>query len=111
MPISKDDIAQLARKLYKLDESYEHNCWRLAELVETINENISNGYDIQALESENLILMLKSDKLIEPNRNKISKLAETIYHESPEKSKLHWYIAEKTLLLEEIENALSQKKK
>jgi hypothetical protein len=110
LPINKENIGQLAYKLYKLNESYEHNCWRLAELVETINENIVNGYDIPALESENLVLMLRSDKFIEPNREKIADLAEIIYHESPEKSKLHWFIAEKTLVLEEIKKALELKK-
>jgi hypothetical protein len=111
VPIKKEDIEVLAYRLYKLNESYEHNCWRLAELYETIKKNTTNGHEIQALESENIVFFLKNDRLLEPNHDEIAKTAEMIYHDSPEKSRLHWFIAEKTLLLEEIKNALGKKEK
>ena len=99
MPIKKEDIEVLAYRLYKLSESYEHNCWRLAELLETIKRNITNGHEIEAFESDNLVFFLENDTLLEPNREDIAKSAEKIYHNSPEKSKIHWFIAEKNLLI------------
>jgi len=109
LPIKKEDIEVLAYRLYKLNESYEHNCWRLAELLETIKRNITNGHEIEAFESDNLVFFLENDTLLEPNREDIAKSAEKIYHNSPEKSKIQWFIAEKTLLLDEIKKALERK--
>lgn len=106
MPIKKEDIEILAYRQYKYNESYEHICWRLAELTETIKKNITNGHDVEALESDNLVFFLKNDTFLEPSRDDIAETAEKIYHNSPEKSKLHWFIAEKTLLLDEIKKAL-----
>jgi len=106
LPIKKEDIQILAYRQYKYNESYEHICWRLAELTETIKKNITNGHDIEALESDNLVFFLKNDTFIEPSRDDIAESAEKIFGDSPEKSKVHWFIAEKALLLEEIKKAL-----
>ena len=65
----------------------------------------------QPLETDNLVLLLDDNvngKLLEPTEKEVKELAETLYHEHPEKSKLHWFIAEKLLLLEEIEKVLRE---
>jgi hypothetical protein len=88
--------------------------WYLAELVVKIEKNIKNGYDIQPLETDNLVLLLDENvngELIEPTKEEVKELAEIIYHEHPEKSKLHFFIAEKQLLLEEIKRIFEENKK
>jgi hypothetical protein len=77
----------------------------LAELCVKINKNVENGYDIKPLETDNLVLLLRDNingELIEPEEEEIRQVAEIIYKEQPERSKLNFYIAEKTLLLKEI---------
>ena len=109
MPFTKEDVTRMAFKRYKSNENYEKSVWYLAELCVTINKNMKNGYDIKPLETDNLVLLIRDDvngEIINPNEDEISELAEIIYHEHPEKSRLHWFIAEKTLLLEEIKNIL-----
>ncbi len=111
MPFSKDDVTHLAFKLYKEDEPLEKSVWRLAELCVTINKNITDGYNIKPLETDNLILMIRPDvngEVIKPNTDEISKVAEIIYYENPPKSQLDWFIAEKTLLFQEIENIIKR---
>jgi len=110
MPYTKEDVTRMAFKRYKSNESYEKSVWYLAELCVTINKNVKNGYDIQPLETDNLVLLIRDDvngELIKPTAEEISEIAETIYHEHPEKSRLHWFIAEKALLLDEIKNILN----
>ncbi|MEJ2252305.1 MAG: hypothetical protein P8Y97_21910 [Candidatus Lokiarchaeota archaeon] len=85
--------------------------WKLAELCVTINKNIENGYDIKPLETDNLVLLLRDHidgKLIMPEEEEIRKEAEIIYNEQPERSKLNFYIAEKTLLLEEVKKVIDR---
>ncbi|MBD3198365.1 MAG: hypothetical protein GF317_25165 [Candidatus Lokiarchaeota archaeon] len=109
---SKEDVQVLAYRLYKSDEPYERAIWRLAELCVTINKNIENGYDISPLENEHLVLLLRNKvngSLLKPSEEEIRRVAEIIYNQGPEKSKLHFYIAEKTLLLEEIKALLKAK--
>ena len=111
MPFTKEDVVKLAFKIYKKGEPLEKSIWRLAELCVTINKNVKNGYDIKPLETDNLVLLIRDDvngEIIQPPENEITDVAETIYHESPSKSELDWYIAEKTLLLIEIKNIISQ---
>jgi len=104
---SKEEITELAFKRYKSGESYEKSVWYLAYYTEKIKINIKDfNNSIEPLESENLILLFKDNvngALFEPDEEKVRELAEKIYSDQPEKSKLHWYIAEKMLLLEEIE--------
>ena len=110
MPFTKEDVTRMAFKRYKSNENYEKSVWYLAELCVTINKNMKNGYDIKPLETDNLVLLIRDDvngEILKPNEDEISELAEIIYHEHPEKSRLHWFIAEKTLLLEEIKNILN----
>ena len=109
MPFTKEDVTNFAYKRYKSDERYDKSIWYLAELCVTINKNIKNGYDVEPLETDNLVFLLNEDvngEIIKPSEEEIKDLAEMIYDEHPEKSKLHWFIAEKTLLLDEIKTVL-----
>jgi len=110
MPFTKEEVTRLAYKRYKSKEPYDKSVWYLAELCVTINKNVKNGYDIQPLETDNLVLLLRNKvngELIKPTEEEISDLAEIIYHETPTKSQLNWFIAEKALLLEEIKKILN----
>ena len=112
MPFTKEDVEILAYRRYKCKEDYEQSVWYLAELCCIINKNVKNAEQVKPLETDNLILLLRDDvdgKIIMPTKDEITILAENIYHEHPESSKLHWFIAEKTLLLEEIKQLLNRK--
>jgi hypothetical protein len=114
MPFTKEDVQILAYRRYKSEEQYEVSVWYLAELCVTINKNIKNGYDIKPLETDNLVLLIRENvngELIRPTQEEIKQLAEIIFTEHPEKSKLNWFIAEKVLLLEEIEKIIKENKK
>ena len=111
MPFTKEDVTNLAYRRYKSNESYDDSVWYLAELCVTINKNIKNGYDIQPLETDNLVLLIRENvngEILKPTEEEVKKVSEIIYHEHPEKSKLHWFIAEKTLLLKEIESLINK---
>jgi len=111
---TKEDIVKLAFRIYKKGETLEESIWRLAELCVTINKNVKNGYDIQPLETDNLVLLIREDvngELLHPSENEIRQVSEVIYHENPSKSQLDFYIAEKRLLLDEIKNIITQNKK
>ena len=106
---TKEDVTKLAFKIYKEGEPLENSIWRLAELCVVINKNIKNGYDIKPLETDNLVLLIRENvdgQLIKPSENEIREVAEIIYHENPSRSQLDWYIAEKQLLLEELQNLI-----
>jgi hypothetical protein len=114
VPFDKSDVEVLAFQRYKSGENYEKSVWFLAELCVTINRNVKNGYDIKPLETDNLVLLLREDvdgELLEPDEDEVTELAEIIYNEHPEKSKLHWFIAEKQLLLEEIRKIVNDNRK
>ena len=111
MPFKKEDVEVFAFKRYKSNESYEDSIWYLAELCVTINKNIVDGYDIEPLESDNLVFILRSDvngALIQPTNDEVKEIAEIIYHEEPSRAQLHWFIAEKALLLKEIEEIIKK---
>ncbi|MFX1418195.1 MAG: hypothetical protein ACFE9N_04650 [Promethearchaeota archaeon] len=110
MTLNKEEITKLAFKIYKENHPLEKSIWRLAELCVTINRNIKNGYDIKPLETDNLILLIREDvdgELIPPSEDEIREVAKIIYNESPSKSELDWYIAEKQLLLEELKKIIN----
>lgn len=112
MPFSKEDVEVLAFRRYKSGEPYEKSVWYLAELCVTINQNVVDGYDIKPLETDNLVLMLRPDvngKLLPPNQEEIKKVAEIIYKEQPSRAQVHWFIAEKSLLLQEIANIINNR--
>lgn len=104
----------LAFQRYKTGENYEKSVYYLAELCVIINKNVKNGFDIKPLETDNLVLLIREDvngELLEPTEEEVKEVAEIIYNEHPEKSKLHWFIAEKQLLLDEIKKIISDNKK
>ena len=108
---TKEDVTKLAFKIYKKNQGVEKSVWRLAELCVTINNNIKDGYDIQPLETDNLILLIRDDvdgQLIPPSKEEIRDVAEIIYHENPSRSQIDWYIAEKQLLLKEIKTLIDK---
>lgn len=114
MPFSKEDVTRLAFKIYKGNKSLDKSIWRLAQLCVIINKNVKNGYDIKPLETDNLVLLIREDVdgvLIKASEDEIRDVAEIIYHENPSKSQLDWYIAEKTLLIKEIKEIISQNRK
>ncbi|MFW9936020.1 MAG: hypothetical protein ACFFD5_00065 [Candidatus Thorarchaeota archaeon] len=111
---TKEDVEVLAFQRYKSGENYEKSVYYLAELCVIINKNIKNGYDIKPLETDNLVLLIREDvngELLEPTEEEVKDVAEIIYSEHPEKSKLHWFIAEKQLLLEEIKKIIKNNRK
>ncbi|TFF87098.1 MAG: hypothetical protein EU550_04020 [Promethearchaeota archaeon] len=107
---TKEEITELAFQRYKSGESRELSIWYLAYYTEKLKANINSHNLIEPLESESLVGLINEeieDELIEPDEKKVRELAEKIYSEDPEKSKLHWFIAEKILLLEEIEEIIN----
>lgn len=113
MPFSKEEVEILAYRRYKSGENYEKSIWYLAELCVTINKNIINGYDIKPLETDNLVLLIRPDvngQIISPNKEEVREVADIIYHENPPKSQIDWFIAEKSLLFDEIKRILNGKK-
>lgn len=108
---TKEEVEVLAYRRYASSETYDESVWYLAELVVKILKNVKNGGDIKPLEMDNLVLLLNENingELIEPTREEVKELAEVIYYEYPEKSKLHFFIAEKQLLLREIQKVLEE---
>jgi len=111
---TKEDVEILAYQRYTSGEDYDKSVWYLAELVVKILKNVQNGYDIKPLETDNLVLLLNDNvngELIEPTKDEVKELAEVIYYEHPEKSKLHFFIAEKQLLLGEIQKVFEENRK
>ncbi|MFX0058270.1 MAG: hypothetical protein ACFE85_18400 [Candidatus Hodarchaeota archaeon] len=111
---TKEDVEVLAFQRYKSEETYEKSVYYLAELCVIINKNVKNGYDIKPLETDNLVLLIREDvngELLEPTEEEVKEVAEIIHSEHPEKSKLHWFIAEKQLLLNEIKKIIYNNRK
>lgn len=111
---TKEDVEILAYQRYKTGENYDKSVWYLAELCVKINKNVKNGYDIKPLETDNLLLLLNENvngELIAPTIDEIKELAEFISNAHPEKSKLHFFIAEKQLLLEEIKKIVKENRR
>ncbi len=108
---TKEDVEILAYQRYTSGEDYDKSVWFLAEIVVKILKNVKNGGDIRPLETDNLVLLLNDSvngELIEPNKEEIKEYAELLYDEHPEKSKLHFFIAEKQLLLDEIRKVIKE---
>ena len=108
---TKEEVEVLAYRRYISAETYNKSVWFLAELVVKILKNVKNGDDIKPLETDNLVLLLHDNvdgELIQPTKDEIKELAEVIYNEHPEKSKLHFFIAEKQLLLNEIRKVIKE---
>jgi len=113
MPIvSPEEVEILAYRLYKQKEPYEKMIWRLAELCLQIQMNIEDSYEkkscnIDAFETvDDFVEHLKFKSIVHPNDDVIRPYAERLFSYQPEKSKLHWYIAEKTLVFEKLKERI-----
>jgi len=116
--IDREEIEILAYRLYKENQAYDHMVWRLAELCKIIQMNIDlpgnqdNWCDLNAFKTlGDLKAHLKNNGLVMPSENDVRPLAEKLYKYQPERSKLHWFIAEKTLILEKLKNLINQNNK
>ena len=111
---TKEEVELLAYRRYVSAETYDKSVWYLAELVVKILKNVKNGGDINPLETDSLVLLLNENvdgELIEPTKDETKELAEFIYNAHPEKSKLHFFIAEKQLLLSEISKIIKENRR
>ncbi|MHA1727427.1 MAG: hypothetical protein ACTSWY_01690 [Promethearchaeota archaeon] len=112
--VNPEEIEILAFNLYKNNEQYDKMIWRLAELCKILQINLKNLQDdnwcnLNAFKTLDEIKgQLKHDKIIYPSEDQIKYVAKQLYKHSPERSKLHWYIAEKTLVLEKIQKGLEK---
>ncbi|MHA1730293.1 MAG: hypothetical protein ACTSU5_00025 [Promethearchaeota archaeon] len=106
--IQREDIEVLAFRLYRESQPYEKMVWRLAELCETIKKTIDgvqffnsaavNPLEIaDTLQNRDFVLTLKK-----PTQEETRVVAEKLHHQHPSKAELHWFIAEKTLLLKKL---------
>ena len=108
MPIAlPEEVEILAFRMYKLNEAYDKMIWRLAELCKTIQINLDGIHekwcDLNAFKTlEEIKEHLKYDTIISPSHEEIKPIAQKLYEYHPERSKLHWYIAEKTLVFEKL---------
>ena len=112
--ITKEAVTSLAFKIYKEKKSLDESIWELAKLCVTINKNVEDGYDVQPLENDYYFLDIREDvngELLTPTEDEIRDVADIIFHENPSRSQLDWYIAEKTLLLDEIKKLIGYKRK
>ncbi len=105
--IPQDEIEILAFRLYKANEPYENMIWRLAELCETLKRTLAlANCDVESIEALELAKIardkIKNLKIIYPTEDEIRPAAEALYHQQPERSRLHWFIAEKTLILKKL---------
>lgn len=108
MPIAQpEEVEILAFRMYKLNEAYDKMIWRLAELCKTIQINLDGTHekwcDLNAFKTlEEIKEHLKYDTIKKPSHEEIKPIAQKLYEHHPERSKLHWYIAEKTLVFEKL---------
>jgi len=113
MPIvSPEEVEILAYRLYKQKVPYEKMIWRLAELCLTIQKNIEDLYEkkscnIDAFETvDDFVQHLKFNAIINPEKDEIKSYAEKLHSFKPERSKLHWFIAEKELVFERLKDRI-----
>lgn len=114
--IPHEEISVLALRLYRKNIQYDEMIFRLAKLCKTLQLNLDlNGcqddawIDINVFKTvDDMRARLRHDKLIEPNSEDVEELAKIIKEQKPEKSKLHWFIAEKTLVLEKLKKMFEE---
>lgn len=112
MIIDHEEVEVLAFRLYKQKMPYDQMIWKLAELCKTISININipekecqewgNLYAFKTIDE--LKAQLKYPEIKIPSKDEIKPLADKLNEYKPENSKLHWYIAEKTLILEKLKD-------
>ncbi|MCP4760826.1 MAG: hypothetical protein GY870_03525 [archaeon] len=115
--VDNEEIEILAYRLYKENETYDKMIWKLAELCNIIRLNIefedshegNNWCDMNAFKTiEEIKASLKHKELKYPSEQEIRQVAEKLYNHRPEKSRLNWYVAEKTIILEILKNKLEE---
>ncbi len=110
--IKYEEITQLAFKIYCDNWPLDDVIWQLAEVSLYILKNFKVKSDsmIQELIATSTIDELKplvqNQKLIRPTKEEIKDLAQRIYDQSNERSKLHWFLAEKLLLWKQVKELL-----
>ena len=107
--IPHDEISVLALRLYRKNEKYEKMIYRLAKLCKTLQMNLDLKECDDAWVDVNIFSTvdeMRSRKLQnefkEPKEAEIKELAKSLKEYKPEKSKLHWFIAEKELVLQKL---------
>ncbi len=110
--IPHEDISVLALRLYRKNENYDKMIHELARLCKILQLNLDlNGcaddawVDVNVFSTiDEMKTKLRHDSLQEPIEEEVNELAKTLKEYKPEKSKLHWFIAEKTLVLEKLKS-------
>ena len=110
--IPHEEISVLALRLYRKNEKYDKMIYRLAKLCKTLQMNLDlNGcqddawVDVNVFQTVNeMRTRLRHQTFKEPSEAEIKELAKSLKEYKPEKSKLHWFIAEKTLVLEKLKS-------
>ncbi len=107
--IAHEEISVLALRLYRKNEKTEKLIYRLAKLCKTLQLNLDlkecndAWVDINVFSSINEMRSRRRHaEFIEPSEEEIKELAKTLKEYKPEKSKLHWFIAEKYLVLDKL---------
>ena len=107
--IPHEEISVLALRLYRKNEKYDKLIERLARLCKTLQMNLDLDecddawVDINIFSTlEEMRARLRHDEFKEPSEEEVKALAKTLKEYQPEKSKLHWYISEKMLVLEKL---------
>lgn len=106
--VDRVDIEVLAYRLYRENQPYEKMIWRLAELCEIIKGSIrdtkffnEDAVDplgtAETLRNKDIKLEIKI-----PDEAVVREAAEALHQQHPARAELHWYIAEKTLLLKKL---------
>lgn len=113
--IPHEEISVLALRLYRKNEKYDKMIYRLAKLCKILQMNLDlNGcqddvwVDVNVFQTlDEMKSRLRHETLMEPSEEEIQELAKVLKEYQPEKSKLHWFIAEKTLVLEKMKAILN----
>ena len=108
--IAHEDISVAALRLYRKNEKYDNLIYQLAKLCKTLQLNLDikecadNAWvDVNIFSSvDEMRSRLRHDKFKNPSEEEIKKLVKTLKEYKPEKSKLHWFIAEKMLVVEKL---------
>ncbi|TFG16656.1 MAG: hypothetical protein EU530_11595 [Promethearchaeota archaeon] len=108
--IAHEDISVLALRLYRKNEKYDKMIYELARLCKILQMNLDlkecqddAWIDVNVFSTiEEMRSRLKHDSFKEPIEEEIKELAKELKINKPEKSKLHWFLAEKMLVVEKL---------
>ncbi|GAB4311331.1 MAG: hypothetical protein Kow0069_11690 [Promethearchaeota archaeon] len=111
--VHKEDVEVLAYKLYRENRPYDEMVRRLAELCETIKKTVAEARAFDASCLEDPLQSTKLDasvrlELKRPSDEEVERTATKIKAKRPAKAELHWFIAEKMLLLRELLDAYGE---